>query len=70
MPKETCSKCGKDMTMPNGTSVIGADISVYPNKDPIVEKFVNEQLGKYAGQYWHKFCYECWLDTFYGLNKS
>jgi len=69
-----CSKCNKEMTYKNGesseTSVIGIYIEVIPQTDnKELLAFWQKQLGKYSICQPCGFCYECWLDSLFGVNR-
>jgi hypothetical protein len=66
MSKKTCSRCGKAITIDDSTSIIGVSVVIYVMDNPVMQEFVDTQLGKYKGQNEHHFCYECWLDSLYG----
>ncbi len=60
-----CSKCAKEMTSPDGTTVEGMRLRfIFPSLDDSKE-WIKTQLGKYPLQD-YDFCYECWLDSLFG----
>ncbi len=68
---ERCDKCGKEMTDERGASLIGMVLEVvrYP-EGSMSEEFVEKQLGKYEMNRRYKFCFECCLDSLFGLSCS
>lgn len=62
-----CTKCGKEMTSPEGEDVIALRILVdFTPRDVKLQEFVQKQMGKYALNKAYYFCYECWLDSLFG----
>jgi len=62
-----CSKCGKDMADNSGAVTIGARIEVKVI-DGVDQTHFKKQLGKYELGKCYQFCWECWLDSMFGVN--
>lgn len=70
-----CVKCGKEMTnVEDGTTIIGISINCrVAEKDKSNTKlveFLQKQLGKYHVGETYAFCYECWLDSLFGVQET
>jgi len=73
MKQILCDGCGKNMHSDElNCSIIGVSIRVdlpddwAKNKDKQTRTFLQQQLGKYEGDYNYQFCYECWLNSLHG----
>ena len=64
-----CDRCGKEMTDSRGTTICGVEITANFNLlDNEYKEFVQKQLGKYALNRQYAFCWECWLDSLFGVS--
>lgn len=74
--RKPCAKCGKEMSMGNDRNVIGVRIQIIADPDFVctpdgflVNDFIKKQFGKY-NQDIYDFCFECWLDSLFGVNDG
>ena len=67
--EQYCSRCHKLMSDKDGSSTIGASITVTvdPPNDPT---FMQKQMGKYGINRTYNFCWECWLDSLFGVRGN
>ena len=63
-----CDKCGKDMANPEGHMAIGVMIGAVPHGEHEQHEYMKRQFGKYDLGKIYNFCYECWLDSLFGVN--
>lgn len=66
-----CYGCGKEMCDEDGMSFVGYSLKFYVTDDQSESKkaFCKKQLGKYEPNHPYDFCWECYLDSFRGVNK-
>lgn len=63
-----CAKCNKEMEE-KGMLVAGIIVQLSCTIEDKKE-FVQKQLGKYKIEKEYMFCYECWLDSLFGVSKE
>ena len=68
MKKVFCSKCGKCMTdSKTKSSFIGVHVGIKLEHPFYDKEFYEMQLGKYANERDWRLCWECWLDSLFGV---
>lgn len=58
-----CGKCGKEMLEEGKGNMIGLSIMINRVSGQHSDEFLDNQLGKYAGNDHYEFCYECLIDA-------
>ena len=59
-----CDRCKKELTDKDGVDNIGISIEIWGKEK---REFCQKLLGKYEMDRAYNFCYECWLDSLFGV---